>query len=357
MRKWVLEPGKSGQDALVMKEAPVPDPGPGQVRVAVKAAALNYRDQIILNGHYGQGVEEETIPVADGSGVIDAVGAGVECWAVGDRVISVYFRDWVDGPPPTDRLGFGLGSPGENGVLAEYVVLDANRVTRMPQSLDFVHASTLVCAGLTAWTALTEEHPVTAGQKILTLGTGGVSLFALQLARAFGAEVIATTSQQTKEGQLRQLGTVDVLNYRTTPTWGENIYASTGGMDKVVNPVGGDAMTQSIMAVGAGGEIAVMGLFSAGDAPLPLPVLMSKGASIRGIAVGSSKALVQLVDFIDQHGITPVVQKTFALKDAKAAYTAQASRDVFGKIEVNNHPLGPASTDSPVRGHLIWVRR
>ncbi|MDQ0771617.1 NADPH:quinone reductase-like Zn-dependent oxidoreductase [Streptomyces aurantiacus] len=217
----------------------------------------------------------------------------------------------------------------------EYVVLDADGVTRMPQSLDFVHASTLVCAGLTAWTALTEAHPVIAGQKVLTLGTGGVSLFTLQLARALGGEVNATTSQQAKEGQLRQLGAVDVLNYRATPTWGETIYAGTGGVDKVVNPAGGDAMTQSVMAVGGGGEIAVMGLFSAGDAPLPLPVLMSKGASIRGTVVGGSKALARLVDFVDQHGITPVVQKTFAFTDAKAAYTAQASRDVFGKIVID----------------------
>jgi NADPH:quinone reductase-like Zn-dependent oxidoreductase len=335
MRKWVLQPGISGQDALIMKEAPVPEPGPGQVRVAVKAAALNYRDQIILNGHYGQSIGEETVPVSDAAGVVDAVGAGVDRWAVGDRVLSVYFRNWVDGPPPTDRLGFGLGSPGEDGVLAEYVVLDADRVSRMPRSLDFVHASTLVCAGLTAWTALTEEHPVTAGQKVLTLGTGGVSLFALQLARAFGAEVLATTSQEAKEEPLRRLGAAEVYNYRTAPTWGEAVYAGTGGVDKVVNPVGGAAMTQSVMAVGPGGEIAVMGLFSDGDEPLPLPVLMSKGATIRGTAVGGSRALAWLADFVDEHGITPVVQKSFAFEDAKAAYAAQAGPDVFGKIVID----------------------
>jgi NADPH:quinone reductase-like Zn-dependent oxidoreductase len=213
-------------------------------------------------------------------------------------------------------------------------VLDADRVTRMPRSLDFVQAATLPCAALTAWTALTAEHPVTAGQKVLTLGTGGVSLFALQLARAFGAEVTATTSQDAKASRLRELGAVDVLNYRTTPNWGEAVYTGTGGVDKVVNAAGGDAMTQSIMAVGAGGEIAVMGLFSDGDTPPPLPVLMAKGASIRGTAVGGAAAFSQLIEFIDAHAIKPPVQKTFAFEDVKAAYEMQADSDVFGKITI-----------------------
>jgi NADPH:quinone reductase-like Zn-dependent oxidoreductase len=333
MRKWIIEPGKTGVDALVLKEAVLPEPGPGQVRIAVKAASLNYRDQIILNGGYGQAVTEETIPLSDGSGVIDAVGAGVASWNVGDRVLGIYFGGWVDGPPPTG-MGFGLGSPGQDGVLAEYIVLDADRVTRMPRSLDFVQAATLPCAALTAWTALTAEHPVTAGQKVLTLGTGGVSLFALQLARAFGAEVTATTSQDAKASRLRELGAVDVLNYRTTPNWGEAVYTGTGGVDKVVNAAGGDAMTQSIMAVGAGGEIAVMGLFSDGDTPPPLPVLMAKGASIRGTAVGGAAAFSQLIEFIDAHAIKPPVQKTFAFEDVKAAYEMQADSDVFGKITI-----------------------
>lgn len=333
MRKWVLEPGKVGLDALVLREEPIPEPGPGQVRVRVNAASLNYRDQIILNGAYGQAVTKETIPLSDGAGVIDSVGPDVDSWAVGDQVITVYFRDWVNGPPPP-TIGFGLGSPGEDGVLADYIVLAADRVSKKPNSLNFTEAATLPCAALTAWSALTAEHPVRPGQTVLTLGSGGVSVFALQLARAMGAEVIATTSQDEKATRLRDLGATNVINYRTTPNWGEVIYAATGGVDKVVNAAGGSAMAQSITAVAAGGEIAVMGLFSDADSPPPLPVLMAKCATIRGTAVGGSAALGELVEFVDAHGVTPVIQQSFDIAHAKAAYQAQVSHDVFGKIVV-----------------------
>ncbi|MFD9733359.1 NAD(P)-dependent alcohol dehydrogenase [Umezawaea sp. NPDC059074] len=337
MRKWVLEPGITGLDALVLKESPVPEPGPGQVRVAVKAASLNYRDQILLHGRWGITIEEEVVPLGDASGVIDAVGPGVEEWRVGDRVLGIYHGGWIDGPPPAE-VGFGLGSPGQDGVLAEYIVLNADRVTRMPSTLDFVEASTLPCAALTAWSALTGDKPVRAGQRVLTLGTGGVSLFALQLALAMGAEVTALTGQDVKASRLLDLGATDVINYRTTPNWGEVVHSATGGMDKVVNTDGGNALTQSLAAVSAGGEIAFVGLFSEGDAPPPLLVLMTKAASIRGVAVGSATAFTQLIDFVDQHGIKPVVRSTFAFEDAKAAYTAQAGADVFGKIVVEVAP-------------------
>ncbi|MBL7255848.1 zinc-dependent alcohol dehydrogenase family protein [Paractinoplanes lichenicola] len=333
MRKWVLQPGVLGLDALsLIDDADVPEPGPGQVRVAVRAASVNYRDQIIINGEYGQTIATPTIPLSDASGVIDAVGPDVYGWKLGDRVISVYFDGWVDGPP-TGGMGFGLGAPGEDGVLAEYIVLDADRVAAMPASLDFAQAATLTCAGLTAWTALFEEHPVTADQTVLTLGTGGVAIFAVQLARAMGAKVLATTSREEKVDRLTELGAAQVFNYRTDPAWGQSV-AAAGGADKVVNAAGGGALAQSVFAVNPGGEIAVMGLFSGGDEPPALPVLMAKGASIRGTAVGGSAALNRLGAFIDAHGIKPVVQHTYAFTDARAAYAAQAGRDVFGKIVI-----------------------
>ncbi|AKS30875.1 zinc-dependent alcohol dehydrogenase family protein [Mycolicibacterium goodii] len=333
MRKWIIKPHESGLDALTLVDGAIPEPGPGQVRIAVKAASLNYRDQIILNGGYGQVITTDTIPASDAAGVIDAVGEGVDSWAVGDDVITVYFADWVDGPPPTG-MGFGLGSPGEDGVLAEYITLPADRVVAKPKSLDYIQAATLTCAGLTAWTALTEEHPVLAGQTVLTLGSGGVSVFALQLAQAMGATVIVTTGGNDKSARLIDLGAARVINYRTDETWGETAYAATGGADKVVNAAGGDAMLQSIMAVANGGEIAVMGVFSDGDAPPPLPILMAKGASIRGTAVGGRVALQRLVEFVDTHGIAPVIHKVYGFDDVKEAYAAQASPDVFGKVVI-----------------------
>ncbi|MGP4000849.1 zinc-dependent alcohol dehydrogenase family protein [Streptomyces sp. 8N706] len=337
MRRWVLKPGRSGTDALALEQAPIPEPGPGQVRIAMKAASLNYRDLIIANGGYGQSVAADTVAVSDGAGVIDALGEGVATWTVGDRVAGLYFGGWVDGPPKPG-MGFGLGSPGEDGVLAEYVVLDADRVARIPRSLDFVQASTLPCAALTAWSALTAEHPVRAGHRVLVLGTGGVSTFALVLARSLGAEVIATTSRESKVSRLRDLGAAEVINYRSTQNWGEVTFSRTGGVNKVINAAGGDAMTQSIMAVGHGGEIAVMGLFSAGDAAPPLPVLMAKGASIRGTSVGSASAFASLVDFIDAKGLVPPVHRRFAFDDARQAYEAQAAPDLFGKIVIEVAP-------------------
>ncbi|MGM5069177.1 zinc-dependent alcohol dehydrogenase family protein [Rhodococcus qingshengii] len=333
MRTWHLTPGTTGTDALTFGESEVPEPGPGEVRVAVRAASVNYRDQIIVNGGFGLTIAEPTVPLSDASGVIDAVGPGVDRWRVGDEVVSVYVKGWIDGPPPA-AMGFGLGSPGEDGVLAEYIVLAADRVATKPASLSFVEAATLTCAGMTAWSALTADHPVQPGQRVLTMGTGGVGLFALQLALAMGANVISLTSGEDKAARLRELGASQVLNYRTTPDWGLVVAASTGGVDKIVNSSGGDAMTQSIMAVGGLGEIAVMGLFSAGDEALPLPVLMSKGASIRGSTVGSSTDLARFGAYIDEHAIKPIIGQVFPFAEAKAAYEAQARPGVFGKIVI-----------------------
>ena len=295
MRRWILKPGTTNLDGLVLEEAPTPEPGFDEVRVRMYAASINYRDQIILGAQFGMNITEDLIPLSDGAGEIDAVGSGVEGWSVGDRVTSVYVESWVDGPAPLG-MGFGLGAPGSHGVLAEYIVLSADRVTRAPQSLNFVEASTLPCAGLTAWSALNGNHPypskrVTKGDKVLVLGTGGVSLFALLLARSVGAEVIGTSSQNEKLERMRTLGSVDGVNYRTTPQWGEEIFKRLGGADLVVNAAGGAAMDQSIAALAPGGEIAFMGLFNYAEAPPNFISLMMKTATIRGTAVGGLKRL------------------------------------------------------------------
>ena len=237
MRRWVVEPGRRGIDALAIKESPTPEPGRDEVRVAVRAVSVNYRDQIVLNGDYGQAVQRDTVVASDGAGVVDAVGEGVTSWGVGDRVVGKLLR----------RLGRGSAAAGH---------------------------------GLRARLAGAGRHARAVRR------AGGVSLFALLLGKALGAEVIVTTSREAKAARLREMGADDV-NYRETPNWGEEVFASTGGVDEAVNAAGGDAMEQSIMVVGPGGEIAVMGLFSAADAAPPLPVLMSKGASIRGTSVGS----------------------------------------------------------------------
>lgn len=201
MRRWTLKAGATDLEGLVLGEAPTPEPGMGQVRVRVQAASLNYRDHLVLTDPKTWRTDKEIIAAADSAGEIDAIGPGVTQWVVGDRVVTLYFRNWISGPPHAD-MGYGLGSLDEDGVLAEYVVLPAGRVTRAPASLNSIQASTLPCAALTAWSTLMGAYPIAEGSKVLVLGTGGVSLFALVIAHALGAEVFATTSQESKRAKL-----------------------------------------------------------------------------------------------------------------------------------------------------------
>ncbi len=339
MRRWLLKAGTTNLDGLVLEEAPIPEPGPGEVRLKMHAASLNYRDQIILTGQYGQAVTADLVPLSDGAGEIDALGAGVSQWAVGDRVTSVYAAPgWEDGSP-IPNMGFGIGANGQNGMLAEYAILPANRVMAAPQTLSLLEAATLPCAALTAWSALNGDQPyakrVGPGDKVLVLGTGGVSLFALLLARAAGAEVIGTSSQNDKLDRLRALGAVDAVNYRETPNWGEVVFERTGGVKRVVNSAGGSAMDQAIAAVGYGGEVAFMGLFDQAETPPPLIFLMMKGASIRGTAVGSVAAYADLLHAVDASGIKPPIDQVFSFDQAKEAYQAAVAPTLFGKIVVN----------------------
>jgi NADPH:quinone reductase-like Zn-dependent oxidoreductase len=333
MRRWILKAGVKGLDQLLMEKASVPEPGPGEVRVRMRAVSLNYRDQSILQRQ----VTEDLIPVSDGAGEIDAIGGSVTQWSIGDRVTSLFFKDWVDGPP-VPSMGAGSGSPGEQGMLAEYVILKADRIASAPKTLTFVEASTLPCAALTAWTALNGNRPyvrrVGKGDKVLVLGTGGVSLFALLLAKSAGAEVIGTSSQDDKLERLRSLGAVDGVNYKTIPNWGEVIFERTGGLRSVVNPVGGAALDQSIAAVAYGGEIANVSILNQAQTPPNLMFLMMKGASIRGIAVGGAAAYGDLVNAVDSQGIKPPIDRVLPFEQAKEAYQSAVAPGVFGKIVI-----------------------
>ena len=337
MKRWLLKTGASTVDGLELADAPIPEPGPGEVRVRVRAVSLNYRDQILVTGQFGQTATQEVVPVSDGAGEIHAVGEGVDEWSIGDRVTSVYYRSWIDGPPAPDQ-GFGLGSGAENGMLAEYVVLKADRVMAAPPSLSFEEAATLPCAALTAWSALNGDRPyarrVGPGDKVLVLGTGGVSLFALLLARAGGAEVIATSSQDGKLDRVRAMGAIDTVDYRDTPNWGEEVYVRTGGVDFLVNAIGGEAMDQSIAALAPGGQVAFMGLFNQAQAAPNFMFLMMKGGSIRGTSVGSRAAYKDLLGFIEEHGVKPPIGPVFGLDKAKDAYRAAVSPDAFGKVVI-----------------------
>jgi len=333
MRRWILKAEASDLDDLVLVDVDIPEPGPDEVRVKVHATSVNYRDQIIMRGDFGK-LPADIIPLSDGAGEIDAVGAGGSRWSLGDRVAGLYFKNWYGGPPTADIGGWGLGSADDDGMLAEYVILKADRVTAIPERYTYAQAATLPCAGVTAWTALYEEHPIKAGDKVLVIGTGGVAMFALLLAKAAGAEVIVTSSQDAKLARARGMGADDGVNYREHADWGEVVLQRTGGVDKIVNAAGGVTLDQSFMAIAPGGEIATMGLFDHGQAAPMFPVLMSKGASIRGTAVGGAKNFEDLVAAISVNHIDPPIGQTFNFEQAKEAYQAQTSADVFGKVVI-----------------------
>lgn len=335
MRQWVITAGSTSLSDLKLIDAETPQPGPGEVLVRVRACSLNYRDQIIPLGFYMGGVvQTDTVPLSDGAGEIAAVGSGVTSLVVGDRVAGIFFQDWMDGPP-NPGMGVALGAPPAPGMLQEYVVLPEHGVVRLADTLDYVEAACLPCAGVTAWNALMEGPcPVKAGDTVLVLGTGGVSLLALQIAKAAGATVIATSSSDEKLERVKALGADHLINYRTTPEWGaEAARLAGGGVDKVVEVGGAGTLKQSIAAVGFAGEIALIGVLTREGDTNPHG-LMFKGASIRGIFVGSKGMAQRLNAFIDAHGIKPVVDKAFAMEKALDAYAYQSSAGLFGKVAI-----------------------
>lgn len=330
MRRWLLPANQNGIAALRLEEnVAVPDPGPGEVRVRVRAVSLNFRDLFVLDGAPGWRPDADLVPVADASGEIDAVGTGVADWQAGDRVVTVYARGWVDGPPPLD-LTMGLGAADEQGVLADYIVLPVTRIARAPANLDWEEAATLPCTGVTAWSAVFDGKPVGPGSRLMAPGTGGVALFALLLARAAGAEIYGTSSSDVKVAQLREIGVVKAINHRDVPDWGEHVFARLGGVDKVIDPVG--EINRAMAALRPGGEIAVMGLMAQDGPPNPM-FFMARTLTIRGTAVGGMAAYGRLREFIEEHNIRPPIGARFVFEDAPNAYAAQ-SEGVFGKVVI-----------------------
>ncbi|MCP5395426.1 MAG: NAD(P)-dependent alcohol dehydrogenase [Sphingomonadaceae bacterium] len=333
MRAWMLPAGSDGFDKLFLKtDLPDPQPGPGEVLVAPKAWSINYRDFAVASGQYFGGVlQQDAVPLSDGAGEVVAVGAGVTTVAVGDHVQSSFFPLWVEGPP---RMGPALGDGTGAGMLAELVVLPESGVVPIAKSLSLAEAACLPCAGVTAWHALCEGgRPVTAGDKVLVLGSGGVSVLALQIARASGAEVIATSSSDAKLARLKELGAAHLINYRDIPEWGAHVKAQFGGADKVVEVGGTGTLGQSFAALGFSGEVALIGVLSHAEPPSP-HALMMVGGTLRGIFVGSAAMARKLNAAVDANGIKPVIGKSYAFEDAPAAYAHAWGPDSFAKTVI-----------------------
>lgn len=332
MRSYHIRMG-AGLEGLTLRDGPAPRPGLRQVLLRVRAASLNARElSILIQGRYPLPVKPDVIAACDGAGEVAEVGAGVTRAAVGDRVTASIFPRWLDGPFRTEtsaQLGGSL-----DGMLTELVAVDEDALVPIPEHLSFEEAAALPCAGVTAWNALSGGRPLQAGETVLTLGTGGVSLFALQLARAAGARIIATTSSADKAERLRDLGAHEVIDYRAVPEWHAEVRRLTGGQgaDHVVEVGGPPTLANSVRAVAVGGEIAWVGwLAGRGTMPDLTPLWTSVG-TLRSVAAGSRAQLVAAVRTYALHRLRPVIDRVFSFDRAPAAFAYYAGGGGFGKV-------------------------
>ena len=324
-----------GLEHLKLRTAETPQPGPGEVVLDVKAASLNYRDVMVIKGWYNPKLGLPATPMSDGAGVISAVGTGVERVKVGDRVMSHFIAGWIDGPVQAAYGATTLGTPGA-GLAAEQVVLPAEAVVPIPAGYDFAEAATLPIAALTAWSALRTVTQTTAGHTILTLGTGGVSIFALQFAKQMGATVIITSSSDEKLGWARGLCADHGVNYRERPDWDQAVLELTGGVgvDLVVENGGAGTLEQSMRATRAGGTIAYLGALTGLKSELNTGLILMKRLHIAGIYVDSRASFEAMNCFIEQHEIKPIINRRFAFEELPAAFAHMEAGGHFGKIVV-----------------------
>jgi len=339
MKQYLLETRPEGISALVLRDIEIPSPGPGEVTVRIAACSLNYRDLLVRSGKSASGGTNPVVPLSDGAGEILSVGEEVTEWKTGDRVALTFFRDWISGR--FDMVHHTSARGGScDGVLAEVVLAPAHGLVRVPHSMSLEEAATLPCAALTAWHALMERgNPVGPGDTVLCLGTGGVSLFALQIAKAAGARVILTSSSNEKAERARALGADETINYRETPEWDREVGRLTEkrGADRVVEVGGPGTIERSMKSVSAGGVISLIGVLT-GFAPpnTSLFPIVTKNAELHGIYVGNREMFVRMNDFLEAHRIRPVIDSVFGFDEVAAAYAHLESATHFGKIIVAN---------------------
>jgi NADPH:quinone reductase-like Zn-dependent oxidoreductase len=328
--------GKLGSlDALQLQQAEAPRPGMGQVSVRIRACSLNHRDLNIVSGNYTSlPIQAGAIPLSDGAGEVIALGAGVTRWKVGDRVAPIFVQRWIGGDLCPEYMPSALGGPSD-GVLAEQIVLNEEGLVRIPSYMSFEQAATLPCAAVTAWNAALVKGQLQPGHTVVTLGTGGVSLFVAQFALMTGAAVIATSGSDEKLGRLRKLGVKEVINYRTTPDWDSHVRELTGGRgaDLVVEVGGPGSLARSIGAIRYCGHISVVGNL-AGKATIDPGALFAKRASMCGIQVGSRDMFEAMVRAIEVAKLEPVIDRVFDFEDARAAYEYLRSGAHFGKVVI-----------------------
>lgn len=324
------QPG--GLDQLQRVELADPGaPGPGEIRVRIHASSLNFHDLGVVTGRLPSA--DGRIPMSDGAGVVEAIGEGVSEFAVGDAVVSTFFPTWLDGGPTLSDFKTVPGD-GVDGYARECVVHPAHWFTHAPRGYSHEEAATLTTAGLTAWRALVVDRQLKAGDTVLVLGTGGVSIFALQFAKRMGATVIATSSSDEKLERVRTLGADHTINYRRDTDWAAKVleYTNGRGVDQVIEVGGADTLTQSIRACRTGGHIALIGVLAGVVGQVPTVELMLRHQTLQGLIVGSRSQQRDMVRAIEATGIKPVIDRTFALEDISEAFAHQAAGKHFGKL-------------------------
>lgn len=336
MKACVIKAGSTSFDGLQLCERERPAPGPGEILLAMKAASLNFRDLGVVMGKYiGGPVPRDILALSDGCGEVLALGEGVTRFREGDRVAATFFRDCID-KLPDPMCDAALGAIAVDGVLAEYLVVKERDAVLLPANLSWEEGATLPCAGLTAWNALMEAgRPTKAGDTVLLLGTGGVSMQALLFAKAAGARVIATSSSDEKLARAQALGADLLINYKKTPEWPEEVLRLTGGrgVDCVVEVGGAGTLGRSMRAIRHGGKIGLIGVLTQEGDTNPRP-LMLKAGNMHGIFVGNRVMFEQMVRAVEGNNIHPVIDRVFAFDEVVEAYQYMAGQGHFGKIVI-----------------------
>lgn len=333
MQAWQID--RFGLDALHRVALPDPQPGPGEVLVRWCAQSLNYRDLVIVQGSYLPNLPLPFTPLSDAAGAVVAVGAGVTAWKSGDRVIGQYIQSWREGAPTLENTRLSLGAPLP-GVLSEYSVLPAHGLVPLPAYMSFEEGATLPIAAVTAWNALFSHGDLAPGSTVLLEGTGGVSLFGLQLAKAAGLRTIITSSSDEKLARTRALGADATINYHTTPEWSRRVRELTGGagVDLVLEVGGPATISEALHSVRLGGRIALIGFLSGTALPLDAIEFIRSLATLHAVRVGSRAMFRDLLRALEQHQLRPPIDRVFPFSEAPEAFRHLATGAHFGKIVI-----------------------
>ena len=322
-----------GIDKLSLTDVEMPSPAARQVLVRMTAASLNFRDLMVVKGNYNPKMPRPMVPLSDGAGVVEEVGPDVTRWKKGDRVAGIFMQTWLNGPLTKDH-GQSARGGSINGVLAEYVLFDDDGLVATPSTLSDEEAATLPCAGVTAWHALFEHTPAPSGATVLLQGTGGVSIFALQLAHAAGLRTIITSSSDEKLQRAKEFGADEIINYRTVAAWDKQARHLTAGVgvDHIVEVGGSNTLNQSVKAVRAAGAISVIGVLSGAETAFDLRGVLMNSIRLQGIYVGSRAMFERLNRAVEFHAIHPVIDRVFAWTEYPAALRHMETASHFGKI-------------------------